>query len=88
MCVLDHENGSLWYPIIVEDFIAEYKNFSSEAIEQIYAATDGDMRKFEEICMECLDKAKELKYSLVDINLALTFLTDLPANHWSDFTLV
>ncbi len=69
------------YPIIVEDFIAEYKNFSSEAIEQIYAATDGDMRKFEEICMECLDKAKELKYSLVDINLALTFLTDLPPNH-------
>jgi hypothetical protein len=39
------------------------------------------MRKFEEICMECLDKAKELKYSLVDINLALTVLTDLPPNH-------
>ncbi|WP_419656561.1 putative transposase (ATPase domain protein) [Desulfosarcina variabilis str. Montpellier] len=69
------------YPIIVEDFIAEYKNFSSEAIEQIYAATDGDMRKFEEICIECQDKAKELKYSLVDINLALTVLTDLPSNH-------
>jgi DNA transposition AAA+ family ATPase len=69
------------YPIIVEDFIAEYKKFSPEAIEQIYAATDGDMRKFEEICMECLDKAKELNYSLVDINLALTFLTDLSPNH-------
>ena len=69
------------YPIIVEDFIAEYKNFSAEAIEQIYAATDGDMRKFEEICMECLDKAKELNYSLVDINLALSVLTDLPPKH-------
>jgi hypothetical protein len=69
------------YPIIVEDFIAEFKHFSAEAIEQIYAATDGDMRKFEEICMECLDKAKELNYSLVDINLALTVLTDLPPNH-------
>ncbi len=69
------------YPIVVEDFINEYKNISSEAIEQIYAATNGDMRKFEEICIECLDKAKELKYSLVDINLALTFLSDLPPNH-------
>ncbi len=69
------------YPIIVEDFIEEYKNFAPEAIEQIYAATDGDMRKFEEICIECLDKAKELKYNLVDINLALTFLTDLPPDH-------
>ncbi len=69
------------YPIVVEDFINEYKNFSSEAIEQIYAATDGDMRKFEEVCLECMDKAKELKYSLVDINLALTFLTNLSTNH-------
>ena len=69
------------YPIIVEDFIAEYKNFLPEAIEQIYAATDGDMRKFEEICIECRDKAKKLKYSLVDINLALEVLTDLPPKH-------
>ncbi len=69
------------YPIVVEDFIDEYKNFAPEAIEQIYAATNGDMRKFEEICMECQDKAKELKYSVVDINLALTFLTNLPPNH-------
>ena len=70
------------YPIIVEDFIQKYKsNISPEAIEQIYAATNGDMRKFEEICGDCLDKAKELKYSLVDINLALTFLSDLtPSN--------
>ena len=69
------------YPIIVEDFIEEYNNFAPEAIEQIYAATHGDMRKFEEICIECIDKAKELGYSFVDINLALTFLTDLPPNH-------
>ncbi len=69
------------YPIVVEDFIQKYKDFAPEAIEQIYAATHGDMRKFEEICSDCIDKAKELKYSLVDINLALTFLTDLPPNH-------
>jgi len=69
------------YPIIVEDFIEEYKDFAPEAIEQIYAATHGDMRKFEEICIECIDKAKELGYSFVDINLALTFLTDLPPDH-------
>ena len=70
------------YPIVVEDFIQNYKNvITSEAIEQIYAATNSDMRKFEEICSDCIDKAKELKYSLVDINLALTFLTNLPPNH-------
>jgi len=69
------------YPIMVEDFIQEYKKIAPEAIEQIYAATNGDMRKFEEICMDCLDKAKELEYSLVDINLALSFLTDLQPNH-------
>ncbi len=69
------------YPIVVEDFIAAYKKFAPEAIEQIYAATNGDMRKFEEICTECMDKAKELKYSLIDINLALTILTDHPHNN-------
>jgi len=70
------------YPIIVEDFIEKYKNvIKSEAIEQIYAATKGDMRKFKEICNDCIEKAKELNASFVDINLALTFLTDLPPNH-------
>ena len=69
------------FPIIVEDFIEKYKNnISQEAVEQIYAATNNDMRKFEEICSDCINKAKELKYSLVDINLALTFLTNLPPN--------
>ena len=67
------------YPIIVEDFIHEYKNkINPEAIEQIYMAVNGDMRKFEEICVDCLDRAKELKYSFVDINLALEFINDLP----------
>ena len=69
------------YPIVVEDFIQKYKNtITPEAIEQIYAATNSDMRKFEEICSDCIDKATELKYSFVDINLALTFLTNLPLN--------
>jgi thymidine kinase len=67
------------FPIIVEDFIEKYQHIiTPEAIEQIYAATHGDMRKFKEICNDCIDKAKELKYSIVDINLALTFLTNLP----------
>ncbi len=70
------------YPIIVEDFIQKYKHLiMPEAIEQIYAATSGDMRKFEEICNDCIDEAKRLKYSIVDINLALTFLTNLPQDH-------
>lgn len=70
------------FPIVVEDFIEKYKNnMSQEAVEQIYATTNNDMRKFEEICSDCVDRAKELKYSLVDINLALTFLTNLPPNN-------
>jgi len=66
------------YPIVVEDFILEYKDIEPEAIEQIYMFTKGDMRKFEEICTDCRDKAKELNQSFVDVNLALSFLTDLP----------
>ena len=70
------------FPIIVEDFIEKYKNnISQDAVEQIYAVTNNDMRKFEEICGDCINKAKELNYSLVDINLALTFLTNLPPNN-------
>ncbi|MCP3965820.1 MAG: ATP-binding protein [Lentisphaerae bacterium] len=65
------------FPIVVEDFIQKYKNdIMPEAIEQIYAITDGDMRKFEEICNDCIDKAKELNSNIVDINIALTFLSD------------
>jgi thymidine kinase len=65
------------YPIVVEDFIAEYKDFEPEAIEQIYVATKGDMRKFKEICTDCRDRAKELKHSFVDVNLAVSFLDHL-----------
>ncbi len=66
------------YPIVVEDFIVEYKDFRPEAIEQIYVATKGDMRKFKEICTDCSNRAKELNHSFVDINLALKFISDLP----------
>jgi hypothetical protein len=66
------------YPIEVEDFILEYKDFESEAIEQVYAAAKGDMRKFEEICTDCRQRAKELNYSFVDVNLVLSFLSEQP----------
>ncbi len=66
------------YPIIVEDFIVEYKDIQQEAVEQIYMAVKGDMRKFKEICTDCWDRAKELNYKFVDINLALEFISDLP----------
>lgn len=66
------------YPIIVEDFIVEYKDIQQEAIEQIYVAVKGDMRKFKEICTDCRDRAKELNYKFVDLNLALEFISDLP----------
>ena len=67
------------YPIVVEDLILEYKkNFKPEAIEQIYMAVSGDMRKFEGISVDCMDRAKELNYSFVDLNLALEFINDLP----------
>jgi hypothetical protein len=41
--ILSHLKTLVLYPIEVEDFILEYKDFESEAIEQIYAATKGDM---------------------------------------------
>ena len=66
------------YPIVVEDFIAEYKDIEHEAIEQIYMTTKGDMRKFKEICTDCRDRAKELNYTFVDLNLALEFISNLP----------
>ena len=67
------------YPIVVEDLILEYKKtFKPEAIEQIYMAVNGDMRKFEEISVDCMDRAKELNYSFVDLNLALEFINDMP----------
>jgi len=66
------------YPIVVEDFIAEYKDIQQEAIEQIYMAVRGDMRKFKEICTDCRDRAKELNYKFVDLNLALELIADLP----------
>jgi hypothetical protein len=65
------------YPIEVEDFILEYKDFESEAIEQIYAHVKGDMRKFEELRTDCRQKAKELNHSFVDVNLVLSLLSDL-----------
>ncbi len=65
------------YPILVEDFIMDYKDFVPQAIEQIYAATAGDMRKFKEVCADCRDKAKELKVNIIDVELVLSFIEDL-----------
>jgi thymidine kinase len=75
--ILSRLKTLILYPIVVEDFIQEYKDFEAEAIEQIYVATKGDMRKFKEICMDCRDKAKELKQSFIDVNLAVSFLSNL-----------
>ena len=76
--ILSRLKTLILYPIVVEDFISEYKDFQPEAIEQIYMAVKGDMRKFHEICTDCRDRAKELNYQFVDINLALEFISDLP----------
>jgi hypothetical protein len=70
------------YPLIIEDFILEYKDFEAEAIEHIYVSTRGDMRRFEEICTDCRDKKEELKLDKVDLELALSFL----ANYQPDQT--
>jgi hypothetical protein len=64
------------YPIEVEDFILEYKDFEPEAIEQIYAFVKGDMRKFDEIITDCRQRAKEMKHSFVDVNLVLSLLSE------------
>ncbi|RLB77215.1 MAG: ATP-binding protein [Deltaproteobacteria bacterium] len=76
--ILSRLKTLILYPIVVEDFISEYSDIQPEAIEQIYMAVKGDMRKFKEISTDCRDTAKELKYQFVDINLALKFISDLP----------
>ncbi len=76
--ILSRLKTLILYPIVVEDFIEKCKDIQQEAVEQIYMAVKGDMRKFEEICTDCRDKAKELKYQFVDVNLALEFISDLP----------
>jgi hypothetical protein len=76
--ILSRLKTLILYPIVVEDFIEKCKDIQQEAVEQIYMAVKGDMRKFEEICTDCRDKAEELKYQFVDINLALEFISDLP----------
>ena len=76
--ILSRLKTLILYPIVVEDFISEYKDIQQEAIEQIYMTAKGDMRKFQEICTDCRDRAKELKVQFVDINLALQFISDLP----------
>jgi chloramphenicol 3-O-phosphotransferase len=64
------------YPIEVEDFILQYKDFEPEAIEQIYASVKGDMRKFEEILTDCREKAKQLNHAFVGVNLVLSLLSE------------
>jgi len=54
----------------------DYKDFLPEAIEQIYAITDGDMRKFKEVCADCRDKAKELKVNIVDVEFYIDDVFD------------
>jgi len=76
--ILSRLKTLILYPIIVEDFIVEYKDIQQEAIEQIYMSVKGDMRKFKEICTDCRDRAKELNYKFDDLNLALEFISDLP----------
>lgn len=77
--ILSRLKTLILYPIVVEDFILDYKDIASEAIELIYMNVRGDMRKFDEICTDCRDKAKELNYSIVDLNLVNQFLSDLPS---------
>lgn len=77
--ILSRLKTLIFYPIVVEDFIEKYKDIQQEAIEQIYMAVKGDMRKFKEICTDCRDRAKELNYKFVDLNLAMEFISDLPA---------
>lgn len=75
--ILSRLKTMILYPIEVENFIEEYKDFEAEAIEQIYVSAKGDMRKFKEICTDCRDKAKELEHSFVGLNLAAEFLAGL-----------
>jgi len=74
--ILSRLKTLILYPVEVEDFILEHKDFEPEAIEQIYACVKGDMRKFDEILTDCRERAKELKQSFVDVNMALSLLSE------------
>jgi len=76
--ILSRLKTLILYPIVVEDFILEYKDFDPQAIEQIYVTTKGDMRKFEEISTDCRNEAAEKGHSFVDLNLVVSFLEKLP----------
>ncbi len=76
--ILSRLKTLILYPIVVEDFIEKYKDIQQEAIEQIYMAVKGDMRKLKEICTDCRDRVKELNHKFVDLNLAMEFISDLP----------
>jgi len=76
--ILSRLKTLILYPIVVEDFITQYKDIQQEAIEQIYMTVKGDMRKFKEIVTDCRDRAKEMNQAFIDINLAIEFLSDLP----------
>ena len=76
--ILSRLKTLILYPIVVEDFIAKCNDIQKDAVEQIYMSVKGDMRKFEEICTDCRDRAKEANHKFVDINLALEFISDLP----------
>jgi hypothetical protein len=76
--ILSRLKTLILYPIVVENFITQYKDIQQEAIEQIYMTVKGDMRKFKEIVTDCRDRAKELNQAFIDINLAMEFLSDLP----------
>jgi hypothetical protein len=76
--ILSRLKTLILYPIVVEDFITQYKDIQQEAIEQIYMTVKGDIRKFKEIVTDCRDRAKEMNQAFIDINLAIEFLSDLP----------
>ena len=74
--ILSRLKTLILYPVVVEDFILEYKDFEPEAVEQIYVATKGDMRKFEDVCTDCRDYAKERNQKFIDLNLVMSFLNN------------
>jgi type II secretory pathway predicted ATPase ExeA len=62
-------------PLAIDDLKEHHKDkFDADALELIHGAAMGNMRIFDEIADDCVDKIKELKKPRVDVETAAMFI--------------
>lgn len=61
-------------PVGAEAYKKFFPNVAPEAVDLIYGASDGNMRRFQEILDDCLDKLRELESDRVTLAIAEEFV--------------